>query len=147
MKKSKQYKCEICGQVLALRGFGTHARKHGMTSSEYWKKYNYTYDEPVGEYGVDYVLCPICNNNRMFQSLSKHIKDYHKMDIAEFIEKYPNSKIQTTRFSNYYKKQYKEKNSEWIKYETVYGNIVTLKSTWEVQVIKTLEEYQIEYEY
>ena len=69
MKKSKKYTCEICHKEVLLRGFGAHVKSHGISPSEYWCKYPYPYEDPEGTYGVDYITCPICNNNRSFQFL------------------------------------------------------------------------------
>lgn len=99
IRKSKTYKCEICGQVIALRAFGTHLKKHKMTSSEYWNIYPYPYPEPEGEYGIDYVLCPVCNNKRTFQSLTFHLQAKHNMSVEEFINAYPEHKLFTTHYS------------------------------------------------
>lgn len=99
MKSSEKYKCKICGKEMRLRGFGTHIRSHGITKSEYWRKYPYTYPEPKGVYGEDYVLCPICNNNRVFQFLWQHLKASHNMTVNEFLQLYPDCKLQTTRYS------------------------------------------------
>lgn len=98
IKKAKVYTCKICGQEVSLRAFGTHVKKHKMTSAEYWKIYPYLYPEPQGIYGIDYVTCPICKNNRTFQFLWQHLKSAHQLTIEEFIIEYPDSLLQTSKY-------------------------------------------------
>ena len=218
--------CKICGECITSknwRGFSTHLKKHKITYREYKEKFPKTYEEPTGEYGVDYVLCPICNNNRQFQSLTQHIINKHNLSTEQFLVKYPKHKLFTTKYSemraNYCRKgsiknwsseEYRKKRSEycskffselnsgakrpaqsknltktlnrlwtdpeyrkkqsdkckaqhesgeltkaivngfrsnWIKYTTVYETVITLKSSYELEVVKFFEKFNIDYEY
>lgn len=92
--------CQVCGKVLSLRnwqGLNNHVRVHKMSSKEYWDQYQYPL--PEGEYGVDYVTCPICNNNKPYESLTQHVIFKHDMQTCEFLEKYPEAKLFTTKYS------------------------------------------------
>lgn len=219
------YKCEICGRssFKNWRGFSIHLRSHKITTQDYWKKYPYQYDEPTGIYGVDYVTCPVCNNNRQFQSLTQHLINKHQMSVETFMTCFPDKKVFTTKYSkmradfcrkgsikNWSDSEYRKKRSEycseffsrinsgsvrpvqsetakktlerlwkdpeyqkkqselmkqrhktgdietavlngwskkWIKYETFDHHIITLKSSYELQVAKFLDANGIRYEY
>lgn len=97
MKSSKKYKCEICGKEFLLRGFGTHIKSHNMTKEEYWSKYKYPY-ELEGKYGDDYVLCPICNDNKPYDTLKQHLRMKHNMSIEDFLLSYPGYKTFTEHY-------------------------------------------------
>ena len=108
------------------KGFSNHLRKHKISSKEYWNLYPYQYEEPAGIYGVNYVTCPICNDNRQFQSLTQHIINKHNLTIEKFLQEYPNAKLFTNKYSemrskfckkglrkNWSNPEYKKKRSEY----------------------------------
>lgn len=95
-----EHACQICGKILTLKnwqGLNNHLRTHKMSTSEYWDIYQYPV--PAGEYGIDYVTCPICNNNKPYESLTQHIIAKHGMQTSEFLEKFPGSKLFTAKYS------------------------------------------------
>lgn len=103
------YECKLCGTKIRIGkkwvGVRNHLEKHHKLTKEeytqYWIDHPYKkiYPEPIGEYGVDYVLCPICNDNRQYQSLTQHIINKHKMTTEEFLRNYPNSILFTSKYS------------------------------------------------
>jgi hypothetical protein len=220
-----KYQCQLCDRSTFKnwRDFVTHLRRHKIRKKEYFERFPYIYPEPVGVYGVDYVTCPICNDNREFQSLTQHLINKHKILTEEFLVKFPGKKLFTEKYSkmradfcrkgltkNWADPEYRKKRSEycseffskinsgskrpvqsetmkktlkrlwkdeeyckkqsermkerhksgelerqvlngfgkkWIKHETWYGKIATLKSSYEVYVAKFLDENKIMYEY
>ena len=96
-------KCMICKEIIETknkRGFCNHLRRHGLTIKEYELKFPTKYPTPEGEYGKDYVTCPICNNNKTYQSLTQHLINKHKMTTEQFLLDYPDSKLFTESYSN-----------------------------------------------
>lgn len=217
--------CKICDKDIKVKnklGFANHVRGHHISIKEYYERYPEIYPTPEGIYGIDYVTCPICKNNRSFQSLTQHIINKHNMSTEEFLLKYPDSILFTKKYSkmrsefctkglterwkdpewiskwqsylknelpkinrgkknkvhsltikktlkrlwnnpeyrefqsNLMKERHKSGEIErsilkgfrknWIKHESPKG-VITLKSTWELNLALALEQFNIEYDY
>ena len=84
------FKCLICSKSLpSKRGLANHIRTHGITPSEYKRKFEYELNKEYVE-GKDYLTCPLCGKKVQF--LHSHLKRTHhltnddisKMDINKY---------------------------------------------------------------
>ena len=93
------HRCLICQRSFdKKRSLANHIRTHGMTPTEYKKKFFAELHENLTE-GVDYIICPICGKERWGQ-ITRHLHRQHSLTDEQIKEL--GIKTVTDKYSQYY---------------------------------------------